>query len=178
MPENNLLLVVNANYGFTRTGSSLFCPRSELCLERVAKISGAFANTMIVNDKHSEDDIEFSFLPEHCVVGTIDEQPCDLFINSLKKKPMVFHKYMPSAMSNMNVRGIVRNLAPKNIYLTGFMTSIDIFFTAYSILELGKNVYIIHGCCADLNDSLHKMGIEHASVINCGITEYERFIDV
>ncbi len=150
------LLVIDMLNDFVLPGAPLEVPKTRAIIPAIrARIDRARADdrpVIYVCDAHLPDDPEFTRMnwPPHAVRGTAGAQ----VITELAPKGTdpVVEKTGYSGFHQTGLEGLLQALDVDRLTLTGCVTNICIFYTAYDAVIRGHQVSVPVDCVAALND--------------------------
>lgn len=161
------LIILNWCYGIARPYSPVFCQDVHKVGQQIKRCAHLFDRTFIFNDRHSEIDPEFKYLPPHMVEGTPDCEPMD---TEGFKRFYLTHKLGLSAVggsSKFNSRHFSPESDIYEVMVAGFNGLTDIVPTCIDLMGLMPKIFVSEQCFGDLS-ILHK---ERA-------TEYLQFLGI
>jgi nicotinamidase/pyrazinamidase len=152
---NDALLIIDMLNDFVLPGAPLEVPETRAIIDnirtQVDKARKGNRPVIYVCDSHTEDDPEFSRMgwPPHAVRGTHGAA----VINELA--PMetdpIIEKTSYSAFHQTGLEGLLQSRNIDHLTLTGCVTNICIFYTAYDAVIRGYDVTVPSDCVADLD---------------------------
>src|SRR5210317_133254 len=152
---NDALLIIDMLNDFGLAGAPPEVPETRTIIDnirkQVDKARKGNRPVIYVCDSHTEDDPEFSRMgwPPHAVRGTHGAA----VINELA--PMetdpIIEKTSYSAFHQTGLEGLLQSRNIDQLTLTGCVTNICIFYTAYDAVIRGYDVTVPSDCVADLD---------------------------
>jgi len=151
---HDALLIIDMLNDFVEPGAPLEVPKTRDIIAAVqAEISRARSTQrpiIYICDAHAPDDPEFSRMgwPPHAVRGTRGAQ----VIAPLAPDPTdpVVEKTGYSGFHQTGLDGLLQSLKIDHLTLTGCVTNICVFYTAYDAVIRGYEVTVPKSCVADL----------------------------
>lgn len=163
---SSVLILTNISYNFLRPESFYFCQKSNIVLDNIIKFSKLVEDIIIANDAHSIDDIEFSYIPKHCLNNNFDNIIPPDFIKSINNNNLtICKKNTTDCLKSEHILQLLKNHSHDDIYFGGFCTSIDVFCSAVSASQFFRNVRIVKNCTSDLSQDAFDIGINHANFL-------------
>jgi nicotinamidase-related amidase len=152
---NDALLIIDMLNDFVLPGAPLEVPATRSIITAVRKqIDQARQEgrpVIYVCDSHTADDPEFSRMgwPPHAVRGT-NGAAVITDLGPLEMDPVV-EKTSYSAFHQTGLEGLLQSRSIDHLTLTGCVTNICIFYTAYDAVIRGYDVTVPSDCVADLD---------------------------
>ena len=148
----NVLIATNICNGSVKSGCTLATKNGWEIATKIVKNSARFDYTFIVNDRHTIDDHELKFLPNHMSdtletgkLYTLDSQIESKYFQYLRKNTL-------SALYSGHNKNCICNIDNPKYYLAGFYFSLDILATFFDLFQAGKDVSIIIDCVDDISE--------------------------
>jgi len=151
---NDALLIIDMLNDFVQPGAPLEVPKARGIVSaiqaEIARARAARQPVIYVCDAHAPDDPEFSRMgwPPHAVRGTEGAQ----IITPLAPGECdpVVDKTGYSGFHRTGLEGLLQSLKVDRLTLTGCVTNICVFYTAYDAVIRGYTVTVPKRCVADL----------------------------
>ncbi len=156
------LLVIDMLNDFVDKKGALYVPKGieivEPILEKIKVFREKNLPIIYICDAHDEDDDEFKLWPKHAVAGTWGSE----IFPPLKPGDWgkVVEKKRYSGFFGTNLHELLKDLGTKEIYLTGLLTDVCVFFTAHDGYNLGYSIKVLSDSTTSLDDETHKMFLE------------------
>jgi nicotinamidase/pyrazinamidase len=149
------LLIIDMLNDFVLPGAPLEVPETRSIIKairkRSAKARAGGRPVIYVCDAHAPDDPEFSRMnwPPHAVRGTAGAK----IISELTPEEMdpVIEKNSYSGFHHTGLEGLLQSRNIERLTLTGCVTNICIFYTAYDAVTRGFEVTVPGDCVASLD---------------------------
>lgn len=152
---NDALLIIDMLNDFVLPGAPLEVPATRSIVnalgEQIERARRENRPVIYVCDAHAQDDPEFSRMgwPPHAVRGTRGAAVIDE-LAPLETDPVV-EKTSYSAFHQTGLEGLLQSRNIDHLTLTGCVTNICIFYTAYDAVIRGYEVTVPSDCVADLD---------------------------
>jgi nicotinamidase-related amidase len=159
----DILLSLNLCFGYQRGLSIFSCDEFYQVYNRIIERSKDFEYCFIINDLHSPDDGEFSFLPKHCIKGSHDCLTFPHLESQIKSKYVIkLSKSTLSAVKNQHNLQTILSTNPKGIYVSGFSTSIDLVPTVLDLLGL-CDIHVDQALTGDISKEHKDRALQYLS---------------
>lgn len=152
----NALLVIDMLNDFVLPGAPLEVPATRAIINAIlGQVSAARVHgdpVIYICDHHAPDDPEFSRMgwPPHAVRGTKGaEVVAEL---APQETDPVIEKTSYSGFLHTGLEGLLQSEGVDRLTLTGCVTNICVFYTAYDAVVRGYDVTVKSDCVASLND--------------------------
>ena len=162
------LIILNWHHGIVQEYSPFYCKNSFNFINRTINANYKYDFNLIINDKHTSDDNEFCYYPEHNL-DFYSKSPLK-HISSLKQPKQLLYKTTPSAFVNDHNYGVLKNLSPSSITVVGFSLCFDILPTILHLYNYFENVKLMGDCCGCVDEAWKFQAIEYLKFI--GIEDY------
>jgi nicotinamidase/pyrazinamidase len=167
------LLIIDMLNDFVQPGAPLEVPETRSIItairKQVARARSASRPVIYICDAHAPDDPEFSRMnwPPHAVRGTAGAQ----IISELAPGEMdpVIEKTSYSGFHHTGLEGLLQSLKVNHLTLTGCVTNICIFYTAYDAVTRGYEVTVPRECVANLDPSDGEFALKQMATV-LGVT--------
>ncbi len=153
--EGSVLLVIDMLNDFVEEKGSLYVPGGKSIVDPISEKIAIFKErglpVVYICDSHSENDPEFSLWPPHAIEGTWGAE----VVSSIKpgKDDIVVPKRTYSGFFGTNLDGILRDRGVKELYLTGLLTDVCVFFTANDAHNYGYSIFVFKDSTVSLDDA-------------------------
>lgn len=151
------LLVIDMLNDFSKKEGTLFVPENEIIIPVIkAWIENFRKNNdyiIYICDNHSKDDQEFKRWPPHAVSGSwgseiVEELKPDLE----RRKEFIVKKTTYSSFYRTDLEKLLKKFEITDLYLTGCVINICIYFCAMEATLRGFHVHVIKDGVAALNE--------------------------
>ncbi len=101
-------------------------------------------------DSHDQNDPEFSLWPPHAVKGTWGGEVIPEIAPG--EEDIVISKTKYSGFFGTNLNDLLREKNIKDLYLTGLLTDVCVFFTAHDAYNLGYTIFVFSDSTVSLDE--------------------------
>lgn len=135
-------------------------------MDNIVKVSRYFDFCFVVNDNHSENDLEFNYLPKHMITGSQDVARLYHYDKQLESKNILFLKKntLSAVHSEYNKNIILSNKFDK-IVVGGFCGCLDVKATCLSLIDEKQNIFIMPDCIDDITEEHWSDTLKYLSFI-------------
>jgi hypothetical protein len=169
-------LILNLCFGSVRPYSVSSGSQPYITIENIIKVSKDFDFCFVINDNHSKDDIEFTYLPPHIVKGGVDVGRLHYLDRRLQSKYVQFlTKNTLSAIHDEHNKKTILSRDYSLIAITGFSASTDITATCLNLIDEKKKIAIIPSCVDDSIKDYKTKAINYLTYL--GIPSYENPVE-
>lgn len=166
MPQKNLLLLLNINYGSARPMSSSSSPDFYKIINSINEKIEIFDEIFVANDFHTNSSLEFKSLPPHCVIGSGDTTSMAYM---LKRKATEVKKTEQAATSQ-HLAGLMRSHDDYILHIGGFNCCWDVVPTALSI-KVPQKITTPRNLIGDVSEDYKKTGLSYLDKIGIDTRE-------
>jgi nicotinamidase-related amidase len=156
------LLVIDMLNDFSRKEGTLFVPENERIIpvirDWIEKFRERKDYIIYVCDNHSINDVEFKKWPTHAVSGSWGAEIVDeLKPNFDSNREFIVKKNTYSSFYKTELESLLNKLEIKDLYLTGCVVNICIYYAAMEAVLRGFNVKVIKDAVSalDPNDKVY-----------------------
>lgn len=156
------LLIIDMLNDFSRKDGTLYVPENEIIIPVISKWLEDFRQKneyiIYICDNHKVDDKEFSKWPPHAVEGSYGAEIVEELKPKLEsKKEFIVKKTTYSSFYQTNLEELLKNLKIKDLYLTGCVINICVYYAAMEAVLRGFNVKVIKDAVSalDPNDKVY-----------------------
>ncbi|MCX7769728.1 MAG: cysteine hydrolase [Proteobacteria bacterium] len=151
------LLIIDMLNDFSRKEGSLFVPENEKIIPVISEWLEKFRKNndyiIYICDNHSPDDVEFKKWPAHAVSGSWGAE----IVEDLKPKldsesEFIVKKTTYSSFYKTELEELLKRLGITDLYLTGCVLNICVYFCAMEATLRGLRVYVIKDGVSALNE--------------------------
>lgn len=156
------LVVIDMLRDFVEKGAPLEVPSARAIVphlqKRIQEARQRGAAIIYVCDAHRVDDEEFAKWPPHALEGTRGAE----VIDEIKphREDFLVHKRRYSAFLGTDLELLLRELKVEKIYITGVLTNICVFFTAFEASTRNYEVVIWVDSVAALSVNDHQFALD------------------
>lgn len=161
------LLVIDMLNDFVLEGAPLEVPKARKIIQNIRKeIERARAKkipVIYICDAHRKDDEEFGIWPRHCVKGTRGARIVEAL--APQEKDTVIEKSTYSGFYKTNLEKTLKKLGTKELVITGILTNICVFYTAFEAAIRGYKITVLKNCITGLSRKDENFALEQMAKI-------------
>jgi len=154
---NKALLVIDMLNDFSRKEGALFVPENERIIPEISKWIKKFREKgdyiIFICDNHIVDDKEFSKWPPHAISGTWGAEIVEELKPELDSgKEFIVKKTTYSSFYKTELEELLKKLNVYELYLTGCVINICVYFAAMEAVLRGFKVFVIKDAVAAIDE--------------------------
>lgn len=163
MESKKALIIVDMLNDFMKKEGTLYCGDSaDKIVNKIKTRLDTFRSNndaiIFLQDSHDENDKEFKKFPKHCVKETWGSKIIDE-ISPLEYE-VVIQKTRFSGFYNTNLSDILKEIDPKEVFVTGVCSSICVMDTVGGLSDRDYNVTIPLEEIADFDNEMHELSVK------------------
>jgi nicotinamidase/pyrazinamidase len=134
---------IDTQIDFMYPAGALYVPGAERILQRVAELNQRAPFVISTMCAHTENDLEFTSYPHHCVVDTVGQRKPSVTLISDPARQAILEKKELDCFSSPRLAQLLAEHGAERCVVYGVVTEICVRLAAFGLLRTGRRVEIV-----------------------------------